>query len=100
MPKHFITSNRLRSFDSDKSGMLIQNLVADTVEMTRTLAPESGAVSNIDQTDGLRVTFANQDIVHLRPSGNAPELRCYAESGTAEAAKQLCDSCLAHVNEL
>ena len=37
-------------------------------------------ITSIDDTDGLRVTLANQLIIHLRPSGNALELRCYAEA--------------------
>jgi phosphomannomutase len=50
-----------------------------------------------NQTDGLRASFANGDIVHLRPSGNAPELRCYAEADTAERATAPRDACLARV---
>jgi phosphomannomutase len=38
-----------------------------------------------DQTDGLRLSFDSGDVVHLRPSGNAPELRVYTESDTPEA---------------
>lgn len=48
-----------------------------------------GAERSVDLTDGLRVTFTDGLILHLRPSGNAPELRCYAEAeqaGRAEAA--------------
>ncbi|WP_425453675.1 hypothetical protein [Marinomonas pollencensis] len=33
----------------------------------------------MDETDGLRMILNTGDIVHLRPSGNAPELRCYME---------------------
>ena len=65
--------------------------------LAQTLAPDSGAVVATNKTDGLRVTFANGDIVHLRPSGNAPELRCYAEADSAARAKALCDGCLARV---
>ena len=36
-----------------------------------------------------RVRFESGDIVHLRPSGNAPELRCYAEAASSEAAEAL-----------
>lgn len=97
LPLRFTASDRLQGVATDKSRTLIQNLLADAAEMAQTLAPESGPVAAVDQTDGLRVTFANQDIVHLRPSGNAPELRCYAESATADAAKRLCDACLARV---
>jgi len=42
-----------------------------------------------DKTDGLRTTFADGDIIHLRPSGNAPELRVYTESDTAARAASL-----------
>jgi phosphomannomutase len=38
--------------------------------------------------------FANGTIVHLRPSGNAPELRCYAEAATDGMAERLCGECL------
>jgi phosphomannomutase len=100
LPKRFTASDRLQAFATDKSRSLIQNLLADSALMANTLAPGSGAVTQVDQTDGLRVTFANQDIAHLRPSGNAPELRCYAESVTVEAAKALCDACLATVKGL
>ncbi len=31
-----------------------------------------------DMTDGMRITLRDGCIVHLRASGNAPELRCYA----------------------
>lgn len=41
---------------------------------------ETLEVVSIDETDGLRMTLSNGDIVHLRPSGNAPELRVYSES--------------------
>jgi len=48
----------------------------------------------IDQTDGLRVEFNTGDIVHLRPSGNAPELRIYAESSSSEKAASLVTHCV------
>jgi phosphomannomutase len=34
----------------------------------------------------LRITFDSGQIVHIRPSGNAPELRCYTEADTLDAA--------------
>jgi phosphomannomutase len=38
------------------------------------------ALVSVDQLDGTRMKFANERIIHLRPSGNAPELRCYSEA--------------------
>jgi phosphomannomutase len=97
LPKRFTASDRLQAFATDKSRALLLRLQGDAVALAHTLAPDSGAVVATNQTDGLRVTFANGDIVHLRPSGNAPELRCYAEADSAERAKVLCDGCLARV---
>ncbi|MFO7654559.1 MAG: hypothetical protein R6X25_12180 [Candidatus Krumholzibacteriia bacterium] len=37
-----------------------------------------GPVLRLDLLDGIRIEFAGGDIVHLRPSGNAPQLRVYA----------------------
>jgi hypothetical protein len=45
----------------------------------------AGNAVAVDQTDGLRTTFASGAVIHLRPSGNAPELRIYTESDTPEA---------------
>ena len=46
-------------------------------------------VTAVDRTDGLRLTFDGGEVVHLRPSGNAPELRCYAEAATGARAAEL-----------
>ncbi|MFB9951596.1 phosphomannomutase, partial [Rhizobium puerariae] len=35
------------------------------------------------------VTLADGRIVHLRPSGNAPEMRCYVEAQNQLTAKKL-----------
>ncbi|MCF7994616.1 MAG: hypothetical protein K9L88_07235, partial [Chromatiaceae bacterium] len=38
---------------------------------------------------------ASGDILHLRPSGNAPELRAYTEADSPERARDLNQRCLA-----
>lgn len=43
-----------------------------------TAAQGFGPVAWLNFIDGLRVGFANGDVAHIRPSGNAPELRIYA----------------------
>ena len=48
-----------------------------------------GAPAGMDFTDGVRMTFAGSDVVHLRPSGNAPELRVYVEAATPARAAEL-----------
>jgi phosphomannomutase len=56
--------------------------------------PELDTAINLDGTDGVRVTLGNSDVVHLRPSGNAPELRCYTESHSIESAQKLNEYCI------
>ncbi|MCX8508765.1 MAG: phosphomannomutase, partial [Rhodobacteraceae bacterium] len=49
-----------------------------------------GPEEAMDLTDGLRLQFASGLTLHLRASGNAPELRIYAEAaGQAEADQAL-----------
>ena len=48
----------------------------------------------VDTTDGLRLTLNNGCVIHLRPSGNAPELRCYAEAESPHVATKIVTSVL------
>lgn len=100
LPQRYTASDRLQDFDTLKSHALIARVKEDVDLMGQLLAPHSGAVGQVNEVDGLRVTFANGDIVHLRPSGNAPELRCYAESSSERAARTLCDACLLRVLQI
>ena len=97
LPARFTASDRLQAFDGARSRALIAVLERDLALAARTLAPDSGPVVAVDTTDGLRVSFACGDIVHLRPSGNAPELRCYVEADDPARAGQLCSECLARI---
>jgi phosphomannomutase len=48
-----------------------------------------GSVQRSDTTDGLRLYFDNGDIAHIRPSGNAPQLRIYAVASTDARANEI-----------
>ncbi|WP_348652039.1 hypothetical protein [Rhizobium sp. 007] len=39
-----------------------------------------------NNVDGLRLTLEDGRILHIRASGNAPELRCYIEAGDQNTA--------------
>lgn len=45
-----------------------------------------GNIVQIDTLDGIRIYFSNNDIAHMRPSGNAPQLRIYSVADTQERA--------------
>lgn len=99
LPPRFTASDRLQAYATERSRDLIARLAQDPSGAGDLLAPQSGALVNVDTTDGIRATFANGDIVHLRPSGNAPELRCYAEASTQAAAEALCLACLGQLSK-
>jgi phosphomannomutase len=46
-------------------------------------------IIRLNYTDGVRITFSNDDVAHLRPSGNADELRIYAVSDSEKRAEEI-----------
>ncbi len=53
-----------------------------------------GSCCDIDRTDGVRMNFDNDEVVHLRPSGNTPEFRCYNEAASADRVVELNSACM------
>ncbi|MCP5519246.1 MAG: phosphomannomutase [Verrucomicrobiales bacterium] len=51
--------------------------------------PGLGEVRRLNYLDGIRVTFVSGEVVHIRPSGNAPQLRCYTVADSPARADQL-----------
>lgn len=47
-------------------------------------------IVRLNYLDGVRITFQNGEVVHLRPSGNAAEFRFYAEADTPGRAQAIC----------
>jgi phosphomannomutase len=97
LPARYTASDRLQNVTNALSSALLARLTDDLTQAALLLAPNSGDVIHVNTVDGLRLSFVNGDILHLRPSGNAPELRCYAEAGTALQAQRLCDGALSQL---
>ncbi|HEX2227018.1 MAG TPA: hypothetical protein VHM64_07740, partial [Candidatus Binatia bacterium] len=64
--------------------------------LTRFFTPALGFddVARISVLDGMRIYFRNGDVAHVRPSGNAPQLRIYANSDSQARADQIVDLAL------
>ncbi len=90
LPRRFTESARLQNFPIDTGRQTLDRLGASgKVAAAESFGFQLGNVASVNTLDGLRLTFENGEIVHLRPSGNAPELRCYAEASSPERAKAL-----------
>lgn len=98
LPKRFTASDRLQNFAREKSLELIEHLEQHTKRFIEQLGYDENY--ELDTTDGLRIVLNSYDVVHLRPSGNAPEIRCYAEGSTFLAAEELVKKTLNIVKQL
>jgi phosphomannomutase len=85
LPKRFSRSALLREFPRAAALEMLRE-VSGNRERLASFFPGFGAIAHVDCTDGLRITFATGEVAHLRPSGNADELRIYAVADTQERA--------------
>jgi phosphomannomutase len=86
-PARFTAADRLQEVPTERSLALVADLRGDAEKRAAFLAGFGSDAVVVDETDGLRMTLVNGRIVHLRPSGNAPECRFYAEAGSVAEAE-------------
>ncbi|MFT8211620.1 MAG: phosphomannomutase [Symbiopectobacterium sp.] len=94
----YTSSDRLKDFPINRSEYFIGYVLNYSDLFISEVGLQNMTCSNIDTTDGVRMLFNNGDIIHLRPSGNAPELRCYAESSKQEMAKKYVEVTLMYLS--
>lgn len=104
-PDRYTASDRIKEIPTDVSRQLIADIKTSKAKQTELLSviaqeDEVLEVVSIDETDGLRMTLNSGDIVHLRPSGNAPELRCYVETSDLFISKLIVSKVLSKVPEV
>lgn len=86
-PARFTATGRVENVPTETSLAFVSGLDTDMSARAVFLARIDGEEAAIDRTDGLRITLTDGRIVHLRPSGNAPECRFYAEADSPAAAQ-------------
>jgi phosphomannomutase len=103
LPPGVTHSDRLPDFAPARRDALLGWLVpADTSErnarLNQAFGPIAGSpLADVNLIDGVRMIFANGRVIHLRGSGNAPELRCYTEAETPAVAANMNSDSLALV---
>ncbi|OYU20423.1 MAG: phosphomannomutase [Rhodobacteraceae bacterium PARR1] len=88
-PPRFTATDRIEDVPTERSAALLTQLMADPAALSALLAELAETAATQDLTDGLRVTCASGRVLHLRPSGNAPEFRVYVEANSPAEAQAL-----------
>ena len=95
LPKRFSRAALLKQFPRAIALKIVErfsppNAVAEAIrkDLAQFFTPALGfaAITHVDYTDGVRILFANGEVAHVRPSGNADELRIYAVADTQSRA--------------
>ncbi len=88
LPQRFTASDRIQDFPTEESSKILQQF-EEVTAIEAAFSDVFGRVASVDRTDGLRVTFESSEILHMRPSGNAPEFRCYNEADSEERVQAM-----------
>jgi phosphomannomutase len=86
-PFAFTSGNRLENFSQQRAAALMSYLTSP--DNLSDYLKHIGIVTETSNVDGLRIKLGNGNIIHYRPSGNAPELRCYVEADSDFASGEL-----------
>jgi phosphomannomutase len=99
LPKRFSKAGLLKDFPREAGMSIVQRLTPSrasdpdehariATDLARVFTPARGfkSVARLNYTDGVRIIFSNNDVAHIRPSGNADELRIYAAADSQARA--------------
>jgi phosphomannomutase len=90
---------RLDFFNNDDKGVIDEKVVEHLIMIRNVLHSyiseiiiEDFKIKKINFLDGVKIYLDNEEIIHLRPSGNAAQFRIYIESPDEERAVKLVES--------
>jgi phosphomannomutase len=95
LPPRFTQAGLIDEFPVEVSRMIIETFSEDNeanrAELKKYFNETNGfdGVTKINGVDGVRIFFGNGDIAHLRPSGNAPQLRIYSVANSQARADEI-----------
>lgn len=93
LPQRFTLSDRIQDFPTAESAKILERF-KEVPAIEDVFGDAFGRVLSIDNTDGLRITFESEEVLHMRPSGNAPEFRCYNEAGSPGRVLEMQKLCM------
>jgi phosphomannomutase len=99
LPPRFSRAALLKNFPQSRSRRIIEHFTPSASrpiesirsELQQFFTPESGfsEIAGLNYVDGVRIQFSSGDVAHIRPSGNADELRIYSVADSQERAESI-----------
>lgn len=98
LPPRFMKADRCKEVSADRAERFLHAI--ETSQSFRfSFSPLITDPESISIVDGVRMAFANGDTVHFRQSGNAPEMRIYIETDSAEKTDRMLSAFIAKLAE-
>ncbi|MCZ4336713.1 phosphomannomutase [Shewanella colwelliana] len=94
LPQRYTFSDRITNYSHQRSSALMSEALGTPDVFLRRIGLSDFIIDRLDETDGVRFFLHDGSIVHIRASGNAPELRCYVETNDSIKSKALVQSIL------
>jgi len=88
--RRFTFSDRVQDYPKDRADSLLNEIFVSDESLIKSLMPTAEFVKETNLLDGVRAIFSTGDKVHIRLSGNAPELLCYIDSDSPIKAADIC----------
>ena len=89
LPQKYTASILVKKCPVETSIKILEKVKVYSKAVIQDILGGSVSVSSISMLDGVRITTNEGEIIHFRPSGNAPEFRCYVEANTQKKAEQI-----------
>ena len=97
LPKRFasqglidVTDEEIRKFRIFAGDQAVMQQIAQVLSRD-----SLGQLQSTDLTDGLRMRYATGEVIHLRPSANAPQFRVYTNADSHDRAQELANEAIA-----
>jgi len=98
LPSRFMKADRVKEVSADRAAPFLR-AIETSQSFRSSFSPLIAEPESISTVDGVRMAFANGDTVHFRQSGNAPEMRIYIETDSAEKTDRMLSEFIAKLSE-
>jgi len=98
LPSRFMKADRVKEVPADRAAPFL-HAIETSQSFRSSFSPLIAEPESISTVDGVRMAFANGDTVHFRQSGNAPEMRIYIETDSAEKTDRMLNEFIAKLSE-